>query len=105
MYLFFLFKIALILTTGITDLIIHGTANGMQTYIVKMELQRQGVNGHWDQNTIIQKIIVVYAARETLQTRVFFLSLFRDFASSFYILEVISIKQKTYTSHLSSKVF
>ena len=39
------------------------TANLMGNNGVKMELQVEERNGHWDQNTIIQKIIVVYAAR------------------------------------------
>ena len=41
------------------DMIVHGMGNNG----VRMELQKQGVNGHWAQHSIIQKIIVVYAAR------------------------------------------
>jgi hypothetical protein len=41
----------------------------MQNTGVKMELQRNGVNGHWDQNGIIQKEIVVYAARVAKKAR------------------------------------
>ena len=43
------------------------TANHMVNNGVKMDLQRQGVNGHWDPHTITQKIIVVYAAKVKLK--------------------------------------
>ena len=39
------------------------TAITMLILGVKMELQMQDMNGHWDQITIIQKTIAAYAAK------------------------------------------
>ena len=64
-YQFILIQLALILSAGLTGM--DMTANLMGNNGVKMELQRQEVNGHWDQHTIIPKIIVVYAAKLKLK--------------------------------------